>query len=80
MKKHQNYFYFLIFILLIISCTQPIEIDNVTFEENIVVKAILTNEIKNHSITLSKTVQIDATENNPLENATVFITDDSGIS
>jgi len=78
MKKRQHYFYFLLVIFLITNCTQLLEIDNITLEENIVVKAILTNEVKNHTVVLSNTIQIDATERNPLENATVFITDDTG--
>ncbi|WP_299682041.1 DUF4249 domain-containing protein [uncultured Tenacibaculum sp.] len=78
MKKH--FIYFLIIIQVVTSCIQPLEIDDITFEENIVVKAILTNELKNHDILLSKTIHIDSTGTNPVENATVYITDDTGIT
>ncbi len=79
MKKQYIYFYFLLFIALFYHCTQPLVVENITFEEHIVVKARLTNEMKQHSIVLSKTIPLDSTDVAPLKNAKVSISDDNGI-
>ncbi|SNR15388.1 DUF4249 domain-containing protein [Tenacibaculum jejuense] len=76
--------FFLIFmctftLLMIGSCIEPIELNNdQSFKSNIVVRAIITNEFKKHTVKISKTVPINATEANPEKNATVNIIDNNG--
>ncbi len=71
-------FTLLFFMLTSISCRESFDIDDVIFEENLVVKAILTDEFKHHSVQLWQTVPIDSINANPLQKANVFITDDDG--
>ncbi len=79
MKKHIILF-ILCIIMLIKGCIEPFEIVNTTFTKNIVVKAILTNEIKKHSVKLFQTIPIDSTKTIPVKNAIVRIIDDTGIT
>ncbi len=80
MKKYILLFLLFIFLLLTKSCIEPFEIDNNTFTENIVVKAILTNEIKSHSVKLFQTIPIDSTKTIPVKKAIVTIIDDAGVT
>ncbi|CAL2082957.1 conserved hypothetical protein [Tenacibaculum sp. 190524A05c] len=69
----------LISFVIIHSCIEAIEFENITFDGNLVVKALITNETKKHTIELSRTIPIDSTKLNPEKNARVFIADDSGM-
>ncbi len=77
--KKNKYFYFTLITLLLISCVEPIEIKNISFESNLVVRALITNELKVHTIKLSNTTEIDSTGIRPERNATISIIDDSNI-
>ncbi len=73
MKK--KYFTFGVFALLL-GCVEPFEFETETFEDALVVEATITNEAKQHQITLSRTSGFDE-ENYVLEsNANVKIVDD----
>ncbi len=63
---------------LVNSCIEPFEIEIGSFENILVVEATLTNEIKQHQITLSRTFGSDEDGFAPENNATVKITDDMG--
>ncbi|GLB52165.1 hypothetical protein NBRC110019_12040 [Neptunitalea chrysea] len=71
---------FLCAALMITACTEKYEVDlNDTYEDLLVVEAIITNENKQHEITLSKTAALgsdDSTEY--VSTAEVYITSDSG--
>ncbi len=74
MKKNNLWSYFII--LILISCVESFEIENIVFEGNLVVEATLTNEFKNHTIKLSRTIAIDSTGISPEKNALVSIIDE----
>ncbi|MFY7669631.1 DUF4249 domain-containing protein [Tenacibaculum sp. MEBiC06402] len=78
MKKLKKISY-LFLAFLASSCIESVELTNNSFESNLVVKAIITNEIKNHTVELSRTTPIDSDEIISERNATVSVTDDSGI-
>lgn len=77
--KKNKYFYFTLITLLLISCVEPIEIKNISFESNLVVRALITNEFKVHTIKLSNTTEIDSTGIRPERNATISIIDNSNV-
>jgi hypothetical protein len=78
MKKITSYILLLIGVLIVDGCIESVEYANVTVDSNLVVNAILTNEFKNHTVELSKTIPIDSTKLSPEKNASVFITDNTG--
>ncbi len=78
MKKYILFFFLFLLILITKSCIEPFEIDTIAFKENIVVKAILTDEVKNHSVKLFQTIPIDSTKTIPVKNARISIIDDAG--
>lgn len=78
MKKIISYIYLLIGLLIIDSCIEPVEFSTISVDSNLVVNGILTNELKNHTVELSRTIPIDSTKLSPEKNATVFITDNTG--
>lgn len=67
----------LITTFLIVKCVEPISVLNSTFEKHLVVEALLTNEMKSHTIKLSNTFPIDQSTPAPEKNATVVIKDDA---
>ncbi len=75
LKKNNLWFYFTILVLT--SCVETFEIEDTTPESNLVIEAILTDELKNHTIKLSRTTTIDATGIIPEKNASVSISDES---
>lgn len=77
--KKNKWIYFTIIILLFTSCVEPIEIKNISFESNLVVRAIITDEFKIQTIKLSNTTEIDSTGIRPEKNATISIIDDTNI-
>ncbi len=70
----------LILTIFINGCVEPIEFSSNTYENNLVVRSILTNEFKKHSIELSRTIPIDSTKLDPVRNASVSIIDNDGIT
>ena len=79
MKPYKIITYILVF-LCFKSCIEPVDFSTVSFDANLVVQARITNELKNHTIELSRTIPIDSVNLSPEKNATVFITDNSGIT
>ncbi|CAM1344643.1 DUF4249 domain-containing protein [Tenacibaculum amylolyticum] len=70
--------YILLIIITITSCVETFDFKTVTFDTNLVVRAVLTDELKQHTIELSRTIPIDSTKLDPEKNAIVSITDDLG--
>ncbi|MGJ8742975.1 DUF4249 domain-containing protein [Polaribacter sp.] len=70
--------FFLIILTGVNSCVEPIEINNITYENFLVVEGNLTNELKNHTIKLSRTFSIEETQTNPETNASVLVKDNNG--
>ncbi|SEC92428.1 protein of unknown function [Tenacibaculum sp. MAR_2009_124] len=68
----------LVLTVFINGCIEPIEFSSNTYENNLVVRSILTNEFKKHSIELSRTIPIDSTQLDPVRNAEVSIVDNNG--
>ncbi|CAL2082932.1 conserved hypothetical protein [Tenacibaculum sp. 190524A05c] len=77
MKKIKILLYLTI-ISVIGGCIEQVEFDNVSFDTNLVVKAIITNEVKQHTVELSRTIPIDSTELSPEKSAFVSLVDDLG--
>ncbi len=80
MKKLIHFFCFLVGLITIQSCIEPIEFATVSTDTNLVVSATITNEIKTQTIELSRTIPIDSTKLAPETNAKVYITDEAGVS
>lgn len=78
-KNIKNIVFVFILLTCFVTCVEPYEIDNITFQENLVVKAILTDEVKHHSIELSQTIPLDSINVDPINNASIYVTDDTGI-
>lgn len=78
----QKTHYILLFLLccsIIVSCTDPYELDSEFFEENIVIEAIVTNRLEKQTIKVSKTYPIDSTTFQPANNnVTVKIKEEQG--
>ena len=77
MKKIKNITYLFVAIILS-SCIETVEFPSTSFESNLVVKAIITNELKTHRIELSRTTPIESEDVISERNAVITITDDSG--
>ncbi len=75
MKKATMIFFVGIAIILT-KCVEQIPIQKNTFQEVLVVEALLTDEVKNHRVKLSKTFPVDTLINTSVKNALVQITDD----
>lgn len=77
-RIHLHIVFICLYSFLINSCIEPITIEPETFDEALVVEAIITNELKRHKISLSRTYSLNhsgpATENN----AKVIVLDDQG--
>ncbi|RKF03559.1 uncharacterized protein DUF4249 [Tenacibaculum lutimaris] len=78
MKKYTKWFYLTLIIFSINSCIEPIDFKPESSERHLVVRSVLTDELRKHSIELSRTISIDSTEINPEKNALVSITDSNG--
>ncbi len=62
-----------LFTFLLTSCIEEIDFEAETFESALVIEAIITNEVKNQEILLSRTFQFEENGPNPETNATVTI-------
>jgi hypothetical protein len=60
---------------MFLSCITPVELETITYEDYLVVEATITNELKNHTVKLSRTFALDTNENNPETRAQVTVTD-----
>ena len=78
MKRFKNISYLFLAIILS-SCIETVDFPNTSFESNLVVKAIITNEFKNHRVELSRTITIESEDVISERNAVITITDNSGI-
>ncbi|NVK52129.1 MAG: DUF4249 domain-containing protein [Flavobacteriaceae bacterium] len=77
MKKFDRAYYFLIIVLLIVSCTEPFTIQNIEETEALVVEASITNEVSYQSIYLSKAINLTEDKLKPEVNAIVYIKGDN---
>ncbi|WP_264565407.1 DUF4249 domain-containing protein [Flavobacterium sp. N3904] len=77
-EKCKHTFFLLLLCFFINSCTEPYALQTNSYEEAIVIEAIITNELKNQEIKISKTYKFE--ENGPTfeTGAQVYITDDLG--
>jgi hypothetical protein len=64
-------------LLLLVNCVEPVDIKTITYENYLVVEAIITNENKNHQIRLSRTFEIDSNTPAPETGATVQVISDT---
>jgi hypothetical protein len=70
--------FLLLFSLLFTNCTEPYELETNTYEEALIVQATITNELKRHEITLTKSSRFEDTETQIESDAAVYITDNTG--
>ncbi len=77
MKKLKTIQYF-VFAIILMGCIDSIDFPSTTFESNLVVKAIITNEFKTHTVELSKSIPIDSEDLIKEKNAIVKVKDDLG--
>ncbi|MCY2688327.1 DUF4249 domain-containing protein [Salinimicrobium sp. TH3] len=79
---NSNLIYKIIFLLaaafLINSCVEPYDFETETFEDALVVEAILTDEVKFHEVKLTRTYRLEEDFPKPESNANVVVTDDTG--
>ncbi|CAM1365605.1 DUF4249 domain-containing protein [Tenacibaculum xiamenense] len=78
MKKYTIWINLILIVLFANGCIESIDFQSETFDNHLVVSSILTNEFKNHTVELSRTVPIDSVKIQPEENAIVTIIDDLG--
>lgn len=79
MKKLKQHFIYLVFInLLFNSCIEPITLETTTFEDSIVIEAVITNELKNHEINITRTFQLENSTPSFVRNAQVEVIDATG--
>lgn len=64
--------------LLCTGCLEVFEPETVTFESAIVIEAAITNEMKQHEVKLSSTIDFDADGAQPVGGAMVLVVDDLG--
>jgi hypothetical protein len=69
---------YLLIVLIFSSCIEAVEYASTSFESNLVVKAIITDEFKNHQIELSRTTPIDSEDIISERDAIVTVSDDMG--
>ena len=79
MKKLKTYILCsAIIVLLYTACVEPIDIKTLSFEDVLVVEALITNEYKTHQIKLSNSFRFEDEAALPENDADVFITEDTG--
>lgn len=78
MKVLIRFFLMLISATAINSCVEPYDFETETFEDMLVVEALITNEVKRQEITLSRTYRLEEEEPAAERGASVSITDDTG--
>lgn len=73
-------YYILPFVILsftLSNCVEPIDIETTTFDDAIVIEALITNEVKQHEINISRTYRLEENGPTPETNADVKIIDDT---
>jgi hypothetical protein len=68
----------LVFLFIFFSCVEPVDIETITFEDYLVVEASITNELKKHTVKLSRTFEINQNTENNETGANVVIIDSQG--
>ena len=68
----------LVILFLFFSCVEPIDVETITFENYLVVEASITNELKKHTVKLSRTIEIDQSSESKETGANVVIKDNLG--
>ncbi len=78
LKKTYSFLLIVLVSFTISTCTEPFEIEDDTFENILVVNAILTDEVKQQEVLLSRTFSLKAEESelSTERNATVKVVDD----
>lgn len=71
----KNNILILITLILFTSCIEPIEIKTIDYEKNLIVDGFLTDELKHHTIKLSRTFRLEGTNITPERKAKVVIKD-----
>jgi hypothetical protein len=71
----KNNILILITLILFTSCIEPIELKTIEYEKNLIVDALLTNELKHHIIKLSRTFRLEGSDTTPEIKATVRVID-----
>lgn len=80
MKKLIKYILILCCCSLIYTCIEPIEFTTNSFNTNLVVNSIITDEFKTQKIELSRTIPIDSLNLSPEKDANVSVVDDTGLT
>ena len=75
MRKFTTYLYATAAMLMVFSCREEFEIKSIDFESSLVVEATITTELKQQSIKLSRTYELDETGPAFENNAIVSIID-----
>ncbi len=70
---------FIVLLMISTSCLEPFEIDSNSFESKIVIEALITDQIQNHYVKISRTIDFNQGGKTPsVENALVKVTVDDG--
>lgn len=77
-KKFLKISYLVAALFFINSCVEPYEFEDQTFEDALVVEAIITDEVKHQEISLSRTYRLKEDFPEPEYDANVVVTDDLG--
>lgn len=77
--KYLKQFSFLVVIALLpAGCVEPFDIKTETFTSALVIEAVVTDELKNQEISLSRTYRLEEDGPSPESGARVAVTDDEG--
>lgn len=76
-KTEKKYYLYICTISLLIACTEPFIVENLSSETAIVVEATITNEFKYQKILLSNTLNLSENRNEPETNANIYIKDEN---
>ena len=72
--------YYMIWMLIaffVLSCTEPFNLKSIDFEDALIIEAIITDEVKQQEIKLSRTFSLEEFTPSKESNAQVMITDDN---
>ncbi len=77
--KHTTSYYitWMLISFFVLNCTEPLNLNSIAFENLLVIEAIITDEVKQHEINLSRTFSLEEFTPSPESNAKVVITDNS---
>ena len=74
MNKNKNHIVFYL-LLMILGCSEPIELDEFDFDRVLVVDAVLTDELIQHQVVLAYSFPLTGDEEERVSNALVKIED-----